>query len=113
MSVDLDILGPVGIRQFDLAEVCHESQGHEHNYDHVTVVTRGRLRVTYSWEEGGQTVTGQSREFAAGERLLIKAKVRHTIKAMEPNTQYLCVFSHRDFDGLVTQVYQGNAEAYQ
>lgn len=111
--VDLNVIGPIGSRTFVLAGVCEESVGHEHNYDHVTIVIRGRLRVSYSFEEGGKAVEGVSREFGPGDEVLVKAGVRHTLKALEPNTVYKCVFSHRDFDGLVTQTYQGNAGAYQ
>jgi quercetin dioxygenase-like cupin family protein len=106
------IIGPIAYRPFVLAEVCQESAGHEHNYDHVTIVISGRIRVQYAWTEiDGRVVRGESREFAQGEVVHIKAHVRHTIKALESNTKYLCVFSHRDFDGLVTQAYVGNEAA--
>lgn len=109
---DLQTTGPVGHRTFLLEEVCQESEGHEHNYDHTTIVINGRLRVTYSYQEGDTRVEKVSREFGQGEFIEIKAGVRHTIKALEPNTLYACVFSHRDFNGLVTQVYNGNIKAY-
>lgn len=112
MNSELVILGPIGKRTHLLEEACQENVGHTHNYDHVTMVIRGRVRVTYRYMRDGQEVTGESREFGAGEDILIKADVMHTIKALEPNTVYKCVFSHRDFDGLVTQIYQGNDRAY-
>ena len=111
--MDLAIIGPIGVRRHVLEHVCEESQGHEHNYDHTTIVIRGRVKVTYSYPKDGEIVQGESREFEAGECIEIKANVHHTIKALEDNTVYLCVFSHRDFDGLVTQKYAGNASAYQ
>lgn len=105
-------IGPIAYRSYVLDHVCQESAGHEHNYDHVTIVIAGRIRVTYSWvEDTGNVVTGESREFHQGEVIHIKAKVRHTIKALVAPTKYLCVFSHRDFDGLVTESYVGNAAA--
>jgi len=110
--MDVAIIGPIGVRQFTLEKICEESVGHEHNYDHVTMVVRGRIRVKYSYLNGDQLVEGESREFGPGDDVLIKANVRHTIKALEPNTVYKCVFSHRDFDGLVTQNYVGNELAY-
>ncbi len=112
MSDPLKIVGPVGIREFHLESVCETHEGHEHNYDHATIVVSGRVKVTYSYAKDSQTVEGESREFEAGECIEIKAGVRHTVKALEPDTRYLCVFSHRDFGGLVTQSYVGNPKAY-
>jgi quercetin dioxygenase-like cupin family protein len=112
MSAGAVVLGPIAYRTFTLESVCQESIGHEHNYDHVTIVISGSIRVKYSWTEpDGKVVEGESKEFSQGQVVNIKAGVRHTIKALEPNTHYLCVFSHRDFDGLVTQTYVGNAAA--
>jgi quercetin dioxygenase-like cupin family protein len=75
------------------------------------MVLRGSIRVSYSYTENGQQVEG-SHDYAIGESVVIKATVEHTIKALEPNSMYACVFSHRDFDGQVAQVYMGNDEAY-
>lgn len=108
----LNVVGPVGLRQFHLEKVCEANAGHEHNYDHTTIVIRGRIRVQYSYVKDGKTVTGESKEFGQGESFVVLANVRHTIKALEPDTIYTCVFSHRDFDGLITQNYTGNPRAY-
>lgn len=112
MSEGLKITGPIATRAFDMPKACQAFDGHAHNYDHVTIVVRGRIKVSYSYEKDGQTVTGESGEFGPGEMVTIKAGVRHTIKPLEDNTSYLCVFSHRDLDGLVTQAYTGNQRAY-
>src|SRR5262245_57708947 len=106
--MDLAIIrdGPVGYRKFTLEKVCEANEGHKHNYDHVTIVIRGRIKVLYRYKQDGKLVEGESKEFGPGEVVTIKAEVHHTIKSLEPNSQYLCVFSHRDFDGLVTQSYQ-------
>jgi quercetin dioxygenase-like cupin family protein len=110
---ELRQVGPIGFRRFVLEKTCNESEGHEHNYDHATIVVRGRIRVAYSYlNREGKEVKGETQEFCQGEVIEIKAKVRHTIKALDDNTVYLCVFSHRDFDGLVTQSYVGNTAAY-
>jgi quercetin dioxygenase-like cupin family protein len=109
---DLAIIGPLGVRRFHLEKVCETNEGHKHNYDHVTLVIRGRIKVQYRYEKDGQVVEGETKEFGPGEHLVVKAEVFHTIKALEPDTVYNCVFSHRDFDGLVTQTYVGNDRAY-
>lgn len=109
--MDLQIIGPIGYRPFQLARKCEENVGHKHNYDHVTYLLRGSVRVTYKFvNNDGREVEG-SREFSAPDRILIKAEVEHTIKALTDEVLYDCVFSHRDFDGLVTQQYK-NTQAY-
>lgn len=109
---DVLIRGPVGMRKFQLDKACDSNQGHEHNYDHVTLVLKGRVKVEYSWTENGKLIEGESREFSAGEDIIIKAKVRHNIIALEDGVLYTCIFSHRDFDGVVCQTYTGNQAAY-
>lgn len=112
MSTLTTLAGPVGIRQFHAEKACVTHQGHEHNYDHTTIVIRGRLRVHYSYEKDGQIVEGDTVEFGQGEMIHIKSRVRHTIQALEDDTVYICVFSHRDFDGIVCEKYVGNQRAY-
>ena len=102
---DLALIGPVGIRSFTLEKACEANHGHEHNYDHTTIVIRGRLKVLYAYEKDGQTIEGESEEFGQGETIHIRAKVRHTLIALEANTMYMCVFSHRDFNGVVVETY--------
>lgn len=110
MGMGIEVLGPIALRKFHLAAICETSVGHKHNYDHVTFVQRGRIKVIYRLTEDGPEQT--SKEFATGELVLIKAEVFHTIKALEPNTQYSCVFTHRDFDsGETIQQYNGNPDA--
>lgn len=112
MSAGLELVGPVGIRQIHLEKQCESHQGHQHNYDHTTVIIRGRVKVQYRYEKDGQTVEGESEEFGQGETIFIRKNVFHTIIALEDNTLYFCVFSHRDFDGIVTETYVGNQRAY-
>lgn len=112
---ELAVVGPVGLRPFRLEKTCHAAVGHEHNYDHTTIVIRGRLKVYYEYDKDGRAVRGESGEFGQGETIFIRAKVRHTLKALEDNTVYMCVFSHRDFDGVVCETYEaamGNQAAY-
>lgn len=106
------VVGPVGIREFHLETPCEAHEGHTHNYDHATIVISGRVKVSYGFEKDGRRVVGESREFGPGECIAIKADVHHTVKALEPDTRYLCVFAHRDFGGLVSQSYVGNPKAY-
>lgn len=108
--MDLAIEGPVARRKFVLEHKCQESVGHTHNYDHSTVVVCGGIRVTIRDSADGPVVSEQ--EYYPGSDLVFIANNKyHTIKALEDNTVYFCLFSHRDFNGLVTQKYMGNAGA--
>ena len=111
----LTIVGPVGIRPMHLAKACEANVGHEHNYDHTTIIIRGRVKVQYRYVKDGQEIEGETEEFGQGETIHIRAKVRHTITALEDSTVYYCVFSHRDFDGVVCERYEatlGNQAPY-
>lgn len=112
----LTISGPVAMRgPMVLEKACDANVGHEHNYDHVTLVISGRVRVLYRYVVDGREVEGQTEEFGPGEPIEVRAKVRHTITALAPNTVYVCIFSHRDFGGIVVERYEaamGNEAAY-
>lgn len=101
----LEVIGPLSIRRFSFAKICQVHRGHSHNYDHVTIVTQGRIKVKYQIPDGAE---GESREFGPGDTVLIKAQVYHTVKALEPNTRYLCVFTHRNQEGLGVEAYEGD-----
>ena len=105
MTGELIHLGPIAYRAFVLERTCEEDAGHSHNFDHVTFVNAGKVRVFF----GDGMIEPECHDYAAGEFFLCKAEVHHRIKAMEPNTRYTCMFSHRDADGLVTQSYESEA----
>ncbi len=109
----LAIVGPVGVRRFEALHICEAFEGHEHNYAHATIVISGRIRVSREVVRDGQVVDAGTTEHGPGDVIAIPAKMRHTIKALAPHTRYLCVFSHRDLHGLVTEAYEGHLAAYQ
>ncbi len=109
--MSVTVLGPVACRSFELKKKCEENQGHRHNYDHVTFVQAGSLKVF--WKTAPDDPENESRVFKVGEFFLVKKDVYHRIKAMKPGTRYVCVFTHRDFGGeTVVQEYNGYLDAY-
>lgn len=100
----VSIVGPVGLDRFVLDKTCQTNELQAHNYDHATIVCRGALAAIIDGV--------QSRRYESGEAIAIAAGKTHILKALEDNTVYVCAFSHRDFDGLVTQTYIGNEAAY-
>lgn len=120
--------GPFAVRPFQLEGVCHASVGHRHNYDHWMLIKRGTVQIDIRESEDGPVVETIMCE--ASDKPLIEApradpdKPRykfhafiakhrfHTVKALEPFTQYECTFLHRDFEtGEITETYNGNPEA--
>lgn len=69
---------------------CHE--GHEHNFDHQTLLISGSLRIacTKSGEPKG------TKTFKAPCPIVIRADTCHKIDVLEDNTVWICVFAVRD-----------------
>ena len=108
---DVAINGPIARRRHVLEKKCQESVGHEHNYDHATIVVCGGIKVSIRDTADGPVVS--ERDYLPGsDPIFIAAKRHHTIKALFDNTVYFCLFSHRDFGGMVSQEYMGNQAAY-
>jgi quercetin dioxygenase-like cupin family protein len=70
-------------------------QGHKHYYDHVTLITQGKIVVEI---EGHNP-----KEFCAPNFVVINKDIKHTITALEDNTMYFCIFALRDKDGVVIE----------
>lgn len=109
MPDDLYIDGPHAIRPFALANVCETGEIHKHHYDHTTKVERGRVQVAF-FEDGIQVFEG---EYGEGETFECLAGRVHRIKALTPDTEYRCIFLHRDWDGNVIPDYIGNVHSHE
>lgn len=108
----LDIVGPLGIRRCVLDKSCVGYDWHEHKYDHDAIFISGAGLVEYEYEENGKLITG-SKEYYQSEIAVIKAGVKHRVIPTTDKVVWICAFSHRDFDGMVTERYVGNLEAYE
>ncbi len=108
--IDVRMMGPLAFRDFTLEAPCQQARGHTHNYDHVTFVQAGSVKVFYRLTPDGEEK--ESKIYKVGEFFLVKKDVYHRIKALQPDTRYTCVFAHRDADGLVAEEYQGFEKAY-
>lgn len=103
------VSGNVFIRPVVLARVGDVTDGHTHNFDHTTIVFRGGVRVVATTPDG----RALDREFRAPASFLVLRDVEHRITALEDDTEYWCVYSHRTPQGEVVQEYTGWAGAYQ
>ena len=62
-------------------------QGHTHQFDHLTLLASGRLRLT---------ALGTSTEFKAPQHIFIKAGVVHELEALENDTVVHCIHGIRE-----------------
>lgn len=75
------------LRQMVFKNKGDANEGHSHNYDHVTLLTTGSVRVY---------VDGKSSDFTAPQMIYIKQGKIHNIEALEDNTIAFCVHALRD-----------------
>jgi quercetin dioxygenase-like cupin family protein len=102
--------GPVARRLFRLEKKCDTEVGHKHNHDHTTMCLRGQLAVFTIAADGTETLLA---ELGLYSTAVIKAGVEHKLKALsDAGADYACIYSHRDFGGVVVQRYEGNKAAY-
>ena len=102
--------GNVFIRKNGPMEVGQHCIGHEHNFDHVTICFTGALRIV---RDGfAMEIKSPRVGYDGPSHVLIKAGVRHEIKALEPDTIFWCVYSHRNPQGEVVVQYEGFDDAY-
>lgn len=63
--------------------------GHTHQFDHLTLLASGSLRVT---------VEGKTTEFSAPHMIYIRADKEHELVATQANTVAYCIHALRDKD---------------
>lgn len=103
------VSGNIYIRQNVLTEKGDVVEGHKHNFDHTTIVHTGSVHVKAKLPD--QSII--EKDFIAPSHFLVKAEVEHEITALEDNTEFWCVYSHRDPQGRVQLEYDGWTTAYQ
>jgi quercetin dioxygenase-like cupin family protein len=66
-------------------------QGHTHQFDHLTLLAKGRLQVT---------VEGKVSEFVAPHMIYIHKDKRHELVALSDDTVAYCIHALRSGDGV-------------
>lgn len=74
-------------RQMYFAKAGDANEGHVHNYDHITLLAYGSVRVH---------VEGNVTEFTAPQMIYIQAGKSHFIEALKDGTVAYCVHALRD-----------------
>lgn len=72
--------------------------GHHHDYDHVTMVASGKVRVKFSAvPEAG--IGEEIKEYNAVSTFVTRSFREHEITSLEPDTVVCCIHAVRDKDG--------------
>ena len=79
-------------RQMFFRHAGDYEQGHTHEFDHLTLLASGSLRVT---------VDGQVTVFKAPHMIYIHKDKMHELVALEDNTVAFCIHALRDMEGNV------------
>jgi hypothetical protein len=78
----------------------HTHDGHEHNFDHQTLLVAGSLKITA--RKAG--VDMGEKVFTAPCPIVIRADTCHEIEVLEDGTVWICAFAVRDMgDPLYTK----------
>jgi len=88
--MDMGFFGNVWVRSMSFAEAGETYHGHTHQFDHMSLLTKGRVAVR---------VQGTWSEYVAPSFVEIRKDDEHEIVALEPS-DWWCVFAVRDKDPL-------------
>lgn len=77
------------LRQMVFKNAGDANEGHEHNYDHITLLAVGSVRVH---------VGDKSSDFIAPQMIYIQKGKSHYLEALEDNTIAFCVHALRNKD---------------
>jgi len=99
-SHELGYFGNIWVRQNVLSKAGDTFGGHKHEFDHVSLLTKGKVKVIV---EGHP-----EKEFVAPTFIVIRKEYEHEFIALEDDTNWYCVFALRDLDGNITDIYGEN-----
>lgn len=83
--------------------------GHAHNFDHVTMVVQGSVRIKTRMPR--REIVKKAAGPFQDRVVLIRAGLEHEITALEDGTEFLCIYSHRNAQGEAVQRFDGFYEA--
>lgn len=91
--------GNLWLRQMHFAKAGDANEGHKHNYDHLTLLAHGSVRVH---------VDDQTTDFTAPQMIFITKGKRHFIEALEDGTVAYCVHALRNKDSIDSEILDPN-----
>lgn len=105
--------GNIQVREMRFEKAGDVVAGHDHNFDHVTYVARGALRIEMLNGLGGAVVRVVEKRASEGRNwILIRAGAFHRITALDDHSMGHCIYAHRTPQGDVVQEWDGWTPAY-
>ena len=86
-GITISCVSNVFIKQMHFLHAGDREEGHAHLFDHVTLLSSGKLKLT---------ALGKDSEFTAPHHIFIKAGVVHELTALEDNTVVQCIHGIRE-----------------
>lgn len=106
------VSGNIFIREMPFEKSGDVVEGHTHNFDHTTYVSRGSLLIE-ALDENGRVYKSITKRASDGHNwVLIKAEVKHRITALEDHSMGHCIYAHRNPQAEIVQQYDGWTPAY-
>jgi quercetin dioxygenase-like cupin family protein len=89
-NVNIGCLQNLFVRQMHFQKAGDKEEGHAHQFDHLTLLAKGKLSVR---------INDEMTEFTAPQMIFIKAELRHELVAMTENTVAYCIHALREDSG--------------
>lgn len=85
--IAMGVCANIFARQIHFQNAGDTEVGHKHEFDHLTLVAKGKVLVT---------VNGEASEFTAPTMIYIRAELIHEITALTDNSVMYCIHGLRD-----------------
>lgn len=89
-NVNIGLVSNLFVRQMCFDKTGDAEIPHTHTFDHLTLLAKGRLKVT---------IDGEETVFTAPQMIFIKADVLHSLKADSDQAIAYCIHALRDEEG--------------
>lgn len=93
----------VYIKQMTYRDAGTTYHGHHHDYDHVTLIVSGRVRVKFK-SIPEMNIPDEVREYTGVDMFVTRSFREHEITSLEPNTVVCCVHALRNEDGDIIEL---------
>lgn len=90
-EISLSCVSSVYVRQMHFKKAGDVEQGHSHQFDHQTLLSKGSVKIT---------LEGVENTYTAPHIIFIRKDHRHELVALEDDTLVYCIHALRDGDDL-------------
>lgn len=94
-TVNIGCVKNLFVRQMHFVNAGDSEQGHAHQFDHMTLLAKGKMAVR---------INDEVTEFTAPQMIYIKAELQHELTALTDNTVAYCIHALREESGDIMDV---------